>query len=55
MQREIRKYPARWQISAFGGMIQKIAPLLVVAPTILTMKKRRTSMTRRVGRWSQLD
>jgi len=33
----------------------KNRPLLHVAPTILTTKTRRTMMTRRVGRWAQLD
>jgi hypothetical protein len=55
MQREIRKYPAWWQNFTFGGMRREIAHLLAVAPTILTTKKRRTSMTRRVERWAQLD
>ena len=55
MQREIRKYPVWWQISTFGGMRRKTAPLLKVAPAILMSKKRRRSMTRRVERWVQLD
>ena len=55
VRREINQYPGGWQLSALGGTRQSTMPLLVVAPTILTTKKRRTSMTRRGGRWAQLD
>ena len=55
VQREIKQYPVGWQLSALGGTRQSTVPFLVVAPTILTMNKRRTSMTRRGGRWAQLN